>query len=153
MSSFDRKADPRSVTNRAPVLQLLEAPSYSPIPVYYALKVQIDVLVCASGNAFQALYKNTTLCRKCTIQNITTTAGTIVTITAEAGTGFGISGVADSGVQLNAGSAQNVGGGSTTFGDTANPYALIDASKIFWTADNTSDAISVTLEIAGSRLY
>jgi len=133
-------------------VSLSQVPS-SRLAGFYVLKVQVDVLTCASGNTMQQLYKYATYCRKCTIQNITTTAGTVVTIVAEAGTGNGFSGVADSGVQLNAGSGANLGGGSITFGADADPRALVDASKIYWTADNTSDAISVVLELPGERLY
>ena len=120
---------------------------------FYVLKVQVDVLTCAAGGTMQQLYKNPTFARKVTIQNITTTAATIVTVVSESGTGNGFGGAANQGDILNAGSAVNTGGGSMTFGDTADPKALVDASKIYWTATNTSDKVSVTLEIAGERLF
>jgi hypothetical protein len=151
--SFDRKSDVGYVPAYPPPQDLSAVPTAGRYPAFYVLKVQIDVLSVTTGGTPQALYTNQVLCRKLTIQNITTTAATLVTVFSEYGSSNGIKGTADDGVQLNAGSAQDVGGGSISFGDTADPRALIDASKFYWTATNSSDQISVILEIPGERLY
>ena len=97
---------------------------------------RIDVLTCTAGGTFQKLYANELFVRSATIQNITTTLSTVITLLTEDVNTTPTAGI---GILLNAAGIKNTGGGSKTFGN-------IDVSKIQWTATNTSDQIAVELE-------
>lgn len=107
-------------------------------------RVVIDILTCTAGGTMQQMYANSRPVRSVTIQNLTTTVSTLVSIIASTlGAGSSqSSGSATIGLLLNAGSAANVGGGSVTLPN-------IDLSHLSWTATNNSDKISVTYIVSG----
>ena len=104
-------------------------------------RIFIDILTCTTGGTYQKMYQNSRPVRSVTVQNITTTAATLVSIITSLGTGTG-GNSATQGILLNPGSAQNTGGGSWS-------ETNIDLEQLHWTATNSSDKITVAYKVSG----
>lgn len=112
------------------------------------LQIFVDILTCTTGGTFQQLYKYEKLVRWAVIQNLTTTASTLVTLTSTIGTTNPPGGsTAAQGELLNAGSAAGVGGGSLTLPIDPNGDSY-DLSQLWWTVTNSSDKISVMYAVS-----
>jgi hypothetical protein len=121
---------------------------------YRVVNIFIDTLTLTTGGTFQQLYASPKYARKVTIQNLTTQAATIVTISSELGTSKGQNATAAKSFMIPAGSGAGVG--STVFfqaGNDADPDNLLDLSKLYWTATNANDQIAVVLEVIAEKLY
>ncbi len=99
----------------------------------------VDILTLASSSTFSKMYSNVKFVRKAVIQNITSSAGVMISIRSSlqpSGTTAGIKAL-----QLNAGGSINLGGGSLEVGN-------IDLSKIEWSASLKNCSIAVYYEIS-----
>ncbi len=99
----------------------------------------VDILTLSSSSTFTKLYSNVKYVRSAVIQNITSSAGAIISIrsqTHQAGSTPGTQSML-----LNSGSAINTGGGTLSVGN-------IDLSLIEWCASLKKCSIAVYYEIS-----
>lgn len=88
------------------------------------------------------MYSNSKFVLTATFQNITTTLGTLISITTDAISG-GVAFSVNNALLLNAGQAVNTGGGSKTVNN-------VDLAQFNWTATNTNDCLMVYYEVGNN---
>jgi hypothetical protein len=109
------------------------------------VKPIIQNQTCTQGGVFQKLFPGQTSKKviSATIQNITTTSGTVITLVTEEGNSGGSQGVAGVGQLLGPGQAPGYPGGSKQYNALPGVIDGVDIADIWWTASNTNDQIMI----------